>query len=111
MLTFRERRRVPGRKLSWIALAAALGAESLAALDPPRPVPDNATRPPVILINGYQLASAADIGVCNASFTTPHSAGTFGDMEAALLASGAPIVYFFDNCVEAPKARLEDLGD
>jgi uncharacterized protein (TIGR03437 family) len=80
------------------------------SLNPPRPVPSDATRPPVVLLNGYQLGSLATFGQCLASTSTPPSRNTFGDLESVLLRDGAPIVYFFDNCVEAPRARIEDIG-
>ncbi len=43
--------------------------------------------------------------------TTPHSEGTFGNLENDLLADGVPVVYFFDNCVEGPNSQIEDLGN
>jgi uncharacterized protein (TIGR03437 family) len=45
------------------------------------------TRPPVVLVNGYQSS-------CGSGGT---SAGTFGQMESLLRAQGLT-VYFFDNC-------------
>jgi len=76
-------------------------------LDPFTPVPSTATKPPVILLNGFQLA----LGPCQPSNTTPHSKNTFGSLETQLLSDGVPVVYFFDNCVEAPGAKIEDLGN
>jgi uncharacterized protein (TIGR03437 family) len=76
-------------------------------LDPVQTVPSNATRPPVVLLNGFQLA----FGPCQPSNTTPHSKASFGSLETQLLGDGVPIVYFFDNCVEAPGANIEDLGN
>jgi uncharacterized protein (TIGR03437 family) len=72
-------------------------------LDPLQPVPSNATSPPVVLLNGWQFS-------CPITSTSPHSRDTFGDLETNLRAGGAQVVYFFDNCVEGPNGRIEDLG-
>jgi uncharacterized protein (TIGR03437 family) len=72
-------------------------------LDPLQPVPSNATRPPAVLLNGWQFS-------CPITATSPHSRDTFGDLETNLLADGVPVVYFFDNCVEGPNLKIEDLG-
>jgi uncharacterized protein (TIGR03437 family) len=77
-------------------------------LDPVKTVPSTATRPAVILLNGFQLANCS---ACQPSNTTPHSKNTFGSLETQLLSDGVPVVYFFDNCVEAPNAKIEDLGN
>jgi uncharacterized protein (TIGR03437 family) len=73
-------------------------------IDPLRPVPSGAARPPVILLNGYQF-------FCNASTANPRSSDTFGDLESSLLRAGAPSVYFFDNCAEGTRTAIEDLGE
>ena len=74
-------------------------------LTPPQPVPSAATRPPVILLNGWQFSSSDSCPISSSS------ADTFGSLQAQLLADGAPVAYFFDNCVEGANAQIEDLGN
>lgn len=69
-------------------------------LDPVQTVPLNATKPPVVLLNGWQF-------VCS---TSSSSADTFGNLAQYLQDDGVPVVYFFDNCVEGPNSKIEDLG-
>jgi uncharacterized protein (TIGR03437 family) len=72
-------------------------------------VPLNATRPPVILVNGWQFgfnSNSGDFGTC------PISSGptdAFGINVLQNLAS-APRTYFFDNCVEGKDQLIEDLA-
>ncbi len=58
----------------------------------------SAQRPPVVLVNGFQIA-------CD---PTASSNGTFGNLEQYLTSDGAA-VYFFNNCQD-PGASLETLG-
>ena len=81
------------------------------SLDPMQPVPSTATRPPVVLLNGWQIlynSNSGDFGSC------PISSGpsdTFGSLSDDLVqADGVPVVYFFDNCVEDENGSIEDLG-
>jgi pimeloyl-ACP methyl ester carboxylesterase len=75
-------------------------------LDPMQPVPSTATKPPVTLLNGWQL------GLFNSCpISTNGSVGTFGDLAQYLQGDGVPVVYFFDNCVECPNCKIEDLGN
>ena len=39
------------------------------------------------------------------------SVGTFCSLEQYLQDDGIPVVYFFDNCVECPNCKIEDLGN
>lgn len=75
-----------------VLLATVLGAAAAAQ-----------TRPPVILLNGYQ-------GTCNSGAT---SSETFGKMQSLLAAQGLT-VYFFDNCtVKSPgngRPTIEVMG-
>ena len=66
-----------------------------------QPVASTATRPPVVLLNGWQSS-------CLLSKTAE---GTFGTLESSLYLDGAPVVYFFDNCVEGPNWKIEELGN
>ena len=90
-------------------------------------VPSTATQPPVVLLNGLQLPSTLyewlTLDTCPPS--TPSD--TFGSLETQLLTSpslsagnpkfpgidgaGAPVVYFFDNCVEYQNGLIENLGN
>jgi uncharacterized protein (TIGR03437 family) len=101
----------PGRYAVTVSATREDGASMQSTLsvviDPVKTVPSNATKPPVVLLNGFQLA----FGPCQPSNTTPHSKTTFGSLETQLLGDGVPVVYFFDNCVEAPDAKIEDLGN
>jgi uncharacterized protein (TIGR03437 family) len=73
-------------------------------LDPLQTVPPGSTRPPVILLNGWQLFG---LGCLSGGGVT----GTFGAaLEADLKKDGVPVVYHFDNCVEGRGAKIEDLG-
>ncbi len=76
-------------------------------LTPLQSVPSSATKPPVVLLNGWQG------GIRNGG--CPISSGpsaTFGPFMAGDLQSdGVPVVYFFDNCIEDPDGLIEDLGN
>jgi uncharacterized protein (TIGR03437 family) len=67
-------------------------------------VPVTATKPPVILLNGWQFSLSG----CPVS---KDSTGTFGSFARLLQQDGVPVVYFFDNCVEDPSGKIEDLGN
>jgi uncharacterized protein (TIGR03437 family) len=102
----------PGRYSVTVSATQADGTELRAALsvilDPVKTVPSSAGKPAVVLLNGFQLANGSS---CQPSNTTPHSKNTFGSLETQLLGDGIPVVYFFDNCVEGPNAKIEDLGN
>ena len=68
-------------------------------VDPLPPLAAGA-RPPVILMNGWQV------------FCLPaaSSASTFGNLEQYLKRDGSPSVLFFDNCRECPGCLIEELG-
>jgi len=74
-------------------------------LTPPKTVPSNATRPPVVLLNGWR------IGFLSSCPISIDSGGTFGSLESDLANDGVPVVYFFDNCVEDANAPIEELGN
>jgi uncharacterized protein (TIGR03437 family) len=74
-------------------------------LDPMLPVPSNAKQPPVVLLNGWQFGLTSSCPVSNGP------AGTFGNFAPYLDPISVPMVYFFDNCVEDPNGRIEDLGN
>jgi pimeloyl-ACP methyl ester carboxylesterase len=101
----------PGDYTVTISAANQTGEQRAAALtvtlSPLQTVPSSATRPPVVLLNGWQIGLLSS---CPISTTTPPSFETFGSLESALRSDGVPVVYFFDNCVEDPNALIEDLG-
>jgi uncharacterized protein (TIGR03437 family) len=67
-------------------------------------VPAGATRPPVVLLNGWQT------GFTNTCPVATTSATTFGNLAQYLVADGAPSVYLFDNCLEDPNQSIETLA-
>ena len=75
-------------------------------LEPTQPVPSTATTPPVVLLNGWQFGFSN--GGCPISSS---SSDTFGNLAQYLEGDGVPVVYFFDNCVECPNCKIEDLGN
>jgi uncharacterized protein (TIGR03437 family) len=68
-------------------------------------VPLNATRPPVVLLNGWET------GYVNSCPVSTDSTETFGNLARYLTSDGVPVVYFFDNCKEDPNQPLETLGN
>jgi uncharacterized protein (TIGR03437 family) len=67
-------------------------------------VPASATRPPVVLLNGWQTLYTNNCPVATNSTTT------FGKLAQYLLSDGVPQVYFFDNCAEDPNQPIETLA-
>ena len=72
-------------------------------VDPLPTVAASAQRPPVVLLNGWQsdFSSRCPIG------KSPEE--TFGTAYRSYLAD-VPQVYWFDNCVQCPNCKIEDLG-
>jgi uncharacterized repeat protein (TIGR01451 family) len=76
-------------------------------LDPLQPVPSTATRPPVVLLNGWQFGILDSCPIA-----TNGSADTFGSLEDRLTnVDHVPVVYFFDNCKQCRNCTIEALGD
>jgi len=73
-------------------------------VNPQVTVPVNATRPPVVLLNGWET------GFVNSCPVSASSGDTFGNLEQYLKADGVPAVYFFDNCKEDPNQPIEVLA-
>jgi uncharacterized protein (TIGR03437 family) len=67
-------------------------------------VPSSATRPPVVLLNGWIT------GITNACNIATSSADTFGNLAQYLVSDGVPVVYLFDNCAVDPGNTIEALG-
>ncbi len=79
------------------------------SLQPLQTVPDGASEPPVLVLNGWQFGPSN--GGCPIS-GSPST--TFGNHFVPSLTGApvnAPAVYFFDNCVECPNCTIEDLGN
>ena len=69
-------------------------------------VPPNSTRPPVVLLNGWE------IGFTNSCPIATTSATTFGNLAQYLVQDGVPVVYLFDNCaVDQGNDTIETLGN
>ena len=69
------------------------------------PVPNNATRPPVVLLNGWETGFTGSCPLASSSVDT------FGNLAQYLTSDGVPVVYFFDNCAEDAGQPIETLGN
>lgn len=67
-------------------------------------VPSTATRPPVVLLNGWET------GFTNSCPVATSSSQTFGNLAPYLVSDGVPVVYLFDNCLEGPNGTIESLA-
>ena len=99
----------PGEYTAKLSATSEAGEERVTRLaivvKPRTTVPSNATRPPVVLLNGWETGFT---GTCTVSTS---SADTFGNLAQYLLSDGVPVVYFFDNCVVDPNQTIEVLGN
>lgn len=99
----------PGEYAVTLSATSQAGEERQAALtmvvQPRQTVPSGATRPPVVLLNGWETGFANSCPVSNSS------AATFGNLAPYLVSDGVPVVYLFDNCVEDPNQSIEVLGN
>ncbi len=68
-------------------------------------VPNGSTRPPVVLLNGWEEGFT---GTCPVAAS---SSDDFGNLAEYLVSDGVPVVYLFDNCVEDPGQLIENLGN
>jgi pimeloyl-ACP methyl ester carboxylesterase len=100
----------PGEYTVTLSATSETGEERVTTLsvvlNPMQPVPSTATRPPVVLLNGWQFGPSN--GGCPIS---SGSSDTFGNLAQYLGDDSVPVVYFFDNCVECPHCKIEDLGN
>ncbi|HUB82135.1 MAG TPA: IPT/TIG domain-containing protein [Bryobacteraceae bacterium] len=98
----------PGTYTVQLSGASAAGDEMAVQVDvvvkPRQTVPKSATRAPVVLVNGW---IAGYSGSCTISSS---SSVTFGNLAQYLVQDGVPVVYLFDNCLEAANASIETLG-
>jgi uncharacterized protein (TIGR03437 family) len=99
----------PGEYAVTLTATSAAGEQRRATMDvvvkPRATVPSNATRPPVVLLNGWET------GYTNACPVSADSTDTFGNLAQYLESDGVPVVYFFDNCAEGPNQTLEVLAN
>ena len=97
----------PGEYTASLSATSEAGEERVTTLavvvKPRQTVPSSATRPPVVLLNGWETGFT---GAC--SLTT--ASDTFGNLAQYLLADGVPVVYFFDNCAIDANQTIEVLG-
>jgi len=92
-------------KLSAVSAAGETRTTTLAVVVKPRQaVPTGASRPPVVLLNGWES------GFTNSCPVSSSSSDTFGNLAQYLVSDGVPIVYLFDNCVEGPNDTVETLA-
>jgi uncharacterized repeat protein (TIGR01451 family) len=100
----------PGLYAVNVSAVADTGEERIATLEVVveaiPTVPSTATRPPVVLLNGWQKPSLTG-GTCPVS-SDPSS--TFGNLSQYLIEDGVPVVYFFDNCTACQNCTIEALG-
>jgi uncharacterized protein (TIGR03437 family) len=99
----------PGDYTVTLSAKSAAGEERRAVLtmvvQPRQTVPSGSTRPPVVLLNGWE------VGFTNACPISSSSTDTFGNLASYLVSDGVPIVYLFDNCVEDPNQPIESLAN
>ena len=102
-------RMAPGEYTVKLSAASAAGEERQTTLSvlvlPMVTVPSNATRPPVVLLNGWETGFT---GTCPIAAS---SSETFGNLAQYLVADGVPVVYLFDNCLEDAGQPIETLGN
>jgi len=99
----------PGEYTATLIATSATGQQQQTALTvvvkPRLTVPAGSTRPPVVLLNGWEA------GFTNSCPVSSGSAATFGNLAQYLQSDGVPAVYYFDNCVEDPNQLIETLGN
>ena len=100
---------VPGEYTVTLSATSQTGEARQTTLDvvvqPRVTVPNSSTRPPVVLLNGWQIGFT---GTCPVATT---SATTFGNLAQYLVSDGVPVVYLFDNCLEDPNQPIETLAN
>src|ERR1035438_1777776 len=114
----------PGVYAVTVSAVSGTGEERAAAVnvtrDPLQTVPNGATVPPVVLLNGWQFGystcpissgSSATFGSLEGQLRTGQSVAVYSLSKGGVIdGAGVPVVYFFDNCVEDPNGPIENLG-
>ena len=99
----------PGEYTVRLSATSAAGEQrqtTLAVEVQPRvSVPSSATRPPVVLLNGWET------GFTNTCPIAASASDTFGNLAQYLVTDGVPVVYLFDNCLEGAGQSIEVLGN
>jgi uncharacterized protein (TIGR03437 family) len=99
----------PGEYSVNLTATGAAGEERRIAMTvevkPQASVPSSSTRPPVVLLNGWETGFT---GTCPVSSSASEA---FGNLAQYLVADGVPVVYLFDNCLEDPNQTVEQLGN
>jgi uncharacterized protein (TIGR03437 family) len=99
----------PGEYTVTLSATSETGEQRQTTLDvtvkPLLSVPTGATRPPVVLLNGWET------GFTNSCPVAASSATTFGNLAQYLVSDGVPVVYLFDNCLEDPNQPIETLAN
>ena len=99
----------PGEYTVRLSASSAAGEQRQTTLavvvQPHVSVPSGATRPPVVLLNGWET------GFTNPCPIAASASETFGNLAQYLVADGVPVVYLFDNCLEDPGQPIEVLGN
>jgi uncharacterized protein (TIGR03437 family) len=90
-------------KITLLLIICAICAP--AQVKPMATVPLNASRPPVVLLNGWVT------GYVNSCPVSTDSSAAFGNLARYLIADGVPAVYFFDNCKADPNQPIEVLAN
>ncbi len=72
---------------------------------PRQAVPTGSTRPPVVLLNGWETGFTGECPISTSS------SETFGNLASYLIDDGVPVVYLFDNCAVDPNETIETLGN
>ncbi len=98
----------PGEYAVALTATSATGEQRQTTMDvvvkPRASVPSNATRAPVVLLNGWET------GYVNSCPVSSDSTDTFGNLAQYLTTDGVPVVYFFDNCTEGANKTIETLA-
>ncbi len=93
-------------KLSATSAAGEVRQTSLDVVVKPRvSVPSSSTRPPVVLLNGWEEGFTGSCPIAASA------SDDFGNLAQYLVADGVPVVYLFDNCLEDPDQTIETLGN
>jgi uncharacterized protein (TIGR03437 family) len=99
----------PGEYAVTLTATADTGEVRQASLDivvkPRVSVPLNSTRPPVVLLTGWQTEFSNSCPIATSSVLT------FGNLAQYLVADGVPVVYLFDNCLEDANQPIETLAN
>jgi len=99
----------PGQYRITVAAAGPNGeerqAEMTVVVQPRLTVPSGFSRPPVVLVNGWEIGFTGSCPIAKSS------ADDFGNLAQYLVSDGVPVVYLFDNCAEDPSQSVEQLGN